>query len=126
MKITQSKLSKFFNNTSPEERRKVFMKVIRESVKAQKKVIEETKCKIGGAGRNEKGFLDFYCKFCNRIMLEDDENKKICIVEEMETTNYLYSEIKRLEKIIKNIELFIIEDVPHQYQTRLLREIINK
>lgn len=81
------------------------------------------KCKSGGAGRNEQGFLDLFCEFCNKIMQDEDEQKQICIAlvaQESETANYLYTELKRYENIIKQIELVIIEDVPHQYQERLL------
>lgn len=84
-----------------------------------------TKCKSGGAGRNESGFLDLYCEHCKQVMTDEDENTRDCITysQDSDTCNYLYSEVKRLEAILKDIKLFVIEDVPHQYQERILNRL---
>lgn len=82
------------------------------------------KCKINGAGRNESGFLDFSCGYCHEVLSEEEEGKKFCkvlIAKESETTSELYSIMKRQDKLLKEVEQLVIEDVPHQYQERLLK-----
>lgn len=84
------------------------------------------KCKIGGAGRNESGFLEYSCEFCKDTLSDEQEGKKDCIAliaKESETSNYLYSEVKRYEECIRDMECIVLDDVPHQYQARILQAI---
>jgi len=86
--------------------------------------IEKNKCIIGGAGRDsDDEYLTFYCKFCSNSLTEEEDGKKVCpklVSIESETTNAQYSELKKYENVIKKLHQIVIEDVPHQYQDRLL------
>ena len=83
------------------------------------------KCKIEGAGRNESGFLDFYCKYCHEICEEDEDGIRECKYQENETTDSLYTLLNKKDKLLKELKQIVIEDVPHQYQERLL-DLLNK
>jgi hypothetical protein len=50
-------------------------------------------CKSGGASRNESGFLDLYCKTCDRFISEEqdiDDNRRKCLGKCENSCDYVY------------------------------------
>lgn len=97
------------------------------------------RCRSNGASRNDAGFLDLYCEFCKGIVTEEEDGEKICpflLSKESETTNYLYSEVKRLENKLNIVKQAIfnqkivddefseedIDDFEARVRSRLNRE----
>ncbi len=77
--------------------------------------MEKEKCTICGITMENGATMVF--KKDRETRCHTHENT---IPVESETTNYLYSEVIKLEKRIKDLRQIVIEDVPHQYQKRLL------